>query len=60
MNKDQGVGTKLSKGVQLIHKLLIELKVIFSTEVHFGVYCHHYKPLPFERGFSTPHNEHCT
>ena len=38
----------MSKGVQLIHKLLIELKVIFSTEIHFGVYCHHYKPLPFD------------
>lgn len=39
---------KQSKGIKTILKLLDELQVVYSTEVHFGAACHHWKPLPFD------------
>lgn len=39
---------KMSKGIKSICQLLSKLQVVYSTEVHFGNACHHWRPLPFD------------
>jgi hypothetical protein len=42
------VPCKMSKGMRVICSLLNKLQVVYSTEVHFGTTCHHWRALPFD------------
>jgi hypothetical protein len=46
--KEKPFFTKQSKGIKTICQLLNKLQVVYSTEVHFGAMCHHWRPLPFD------------